>query len=113
MELKTEQIGDVTIVTPSSNALDASNAKNFKSNMASVIQNCHNIVLDLKQIEFIDSYGCETLIFCHRRLSDTGRHFKLCNVQKDPLDLFKLVRLHQIVDICRTQSEAVGACHSF
>jgi hypothetical protein len=34
----------------------------------------------------------------------------LCNVKKDPLDLFKLVRLHQIVDICRTRSEAIRAC---
>ena len=50
MELTTEKIGDVTVVVLPGEQLDAGNAKEFKRDIAPVLEPCSKVVFDLREL---------------------------------------------------------------
>ena len=109
MELAFEKMDDVTVVILPGEELDASNAKEFKGNVAPLLQPQAKVVLDLSQLRFVDSSGLGSILSCLRQLSTTGGDLKLCGMSQRVRGLFELVRMHRIFDIYPTRDEAVRA----
>jgi len=109
MELTTEKIGDVTVVVLPGDQLDASNAKEFKRGMTSLLNTQSKVVFDLQQVQFVDSSGLGGLLSCLRQLTAVGGELKLCGMAKSVRDLFALVRMDRIFDIFSTQADAIVA----
>jgi len=107
MELITENIGEITIVTLLAEELDAGNAKWFKSQMSPVVEKSRKIVLDMNQVQFVDSSGCGALLSSLRTITCNGGDMKLASVQKPVQALFELVRLHRIVEILEDREMAI------
>jgi anti-sigma B factor antagonist len=107
MELITENIGEITIVTILAEALDADNAKWFKSRMLSVVEKSKKIVLDMNHVQFVDSSGCGALLSSLRTITSNGGDMKLADVQKPVQVLFELVRLHRIIEIAEDREMAI------
>jgi anti-sigma B factor antagonist len=107
MELITENIGDITIVTLLAEALDAGNAKWFKSKMLPVVEKSKKLILDMNQVLFVDSSGCGALLSSLRTITGNGGDMKLADVQKPVQALFELVRLHRIVEIADDREMAI------
>jgi anti-sigma B factor antagonist len=107
MELTTEKIGDVTVVVLSGEQLDAGNAKEFKRDIAPLLEPRGKVVFDLAEVRFVDSSGLGALLSSLRQLNATGGDLKLCGMSKPVRALFELVRMHRIFDICITKDEAV------
>ena len=72
MEITVEQLNDVMVVVPMGKYLDASNAKEFKRNMATLLQPSAKVVCDMSQIEFVDSSGLGAIMSCLRQLNAAG-----------------------------------------
>jgi anti-sigma B factor antagonist len=89
--------------------LDASNAGEFKRDIAPVLQSHSKLVLDLSQLRFIDSSGLGAMLSCLRQLTGKSGDLKLCGMSKQVRALFELVRMHRIFDIYGTKEEAVHA----
>lgn len=89
--------------------LDASNAPEFKRDMAPVLQSNTKLVLDLSRLRFVDSSGLGAVLSCLRQLSARNGDMKLCGMSKQVRDTFELVRMHRIFDIAGTKDEAVHA----
>lgn len=104
-----DRVGDVTVAAVGSEFLDASNSKEFKQEMASVVEGTRKLVLDFGRVSFVDSSGCGAILTCLRQLTAAGGDMKLCGVSKPVRALFQLVRMHRILDIYNTQNEAVAA----
>jgi anti-sigma B factor antagonist len=64
------------------------------------------IILNLGQVQFIDSTGCGAILAFLRQLTPVGGDLKLCEVSKPVRSLFELVRMHRILDIYNTCDEA-------
>jgi len=107
MELITENIGEITRVTLLTEALDAANAKWFKSRMLSVVEKSKKIVLDMRHVQFVDSSGCGALLSSLRTVTSNGGDMKLASVQKPVQTLFELIRLHRIVEMSEDSEMAI------
>ena len=108
-ELTTEQIADITIVVLPGEQLDAGNAKEFKRDIAAVLEPCSKVVFDLRELRFVDSSGLGAILSCLRQLNAKGGDLKLCEMTKPVRALFELVRMHKIFDIYVTRGEALRA----
>jgi anti-sigma B factor antagonist len=107
MELTIEKLGEVTIVRLPGEQLDASNAKDFKRDVASVLSGTSKVVFDLSQLHFVDSSGLGAMLSCLRQVNSAGGELKLCGLSKPVRALFELVRMHRIFDICDTRDDAI------
>jgi len=109
MEIAVDKIDSIVVATVPVDELDASNAGEFKRDMAPVLQANTRLVLDLSRLRFVDSSGLGAMLSCLRQLSTKSGDLKLCGMSKQVRGLFELVRLHRIFDIYGTREEAVQA----
>jgi anti-sigma B factor antagonist len=109
MDIAVENFGAVTIATLHGDELDASNVQDFKRDVAPVLAENRNVILDLSHLRFIDSSGLGAMLSCLRQLNATGAELKLCGMAKAVRAVFELVRMHRIFDIYDTREQAVSA----
>jgi len=109
MDLLVEKVDSVTVVTPRVKFLDASNNRPFKERMVELLPNIKYLLLDLQQVDFIDSSGLAALLTCLKQLSASGGDLKICCVTSPVKALFDLVKMNRIVEISRTRDEALKA----
>jgi anti-sigma B factor antagonist len=109
MEPEVEMVGDVTIVTVHLEQLDASNAEDFRLDMAPVLEKARKLVLDLSRVQFVDSRGCGAILSCLKHVGEAGGDLKICCVARPVRMVFELIRLHRICEILATRDEAVRA----
>ena len=67
------------------------------------------IVLNLKQVRWIDSGGLGLLIVLKKRSTLAGADVKLLMPSKKVHDLFTMVRLNEIYEILDSELDAVGS----
>ena len=108
MELTVQKIGDVAVVTLLGEILDASNSKEFKQDIAPVLEANPKLVFDMSQLQFVDSSGLGSILSCLRQLNAVGGDLKLSGMSKPVRALFELVRMHRIFDIFNTKEEAAS-----
>jgi anti-sigma B factor antagonist len=109
MEMTTDKVGDVTVVVLPGDQLDAGNAKDFKRDIAPLLEPCTRVVFDLRELRFVDSSGLGAILSCLRQLNGKGGDLKLCEMTKPVRALFELVRMHKIFDIYPTRADAIQA----
>jgi len=107
MTVTTEQQESAVVVVTSVETLDASNAGEFKTALAKMIQPGARLVLDMSGIRFVDSSGLGAILSCLRQLHDLGGELKLCSLNKPVRALFELVRMHRVFEIFNSREEAL------
>ena len=112
MEIAVDKTESVAVAVVPVDELDASNAGEFKRDIAPVLQANTKVVLDLSRLRFVDSSGLGAMLSCLRQLSAKSGDLKLCGMSKQVRALFELVRMHRIFDIYGTKEEAVKAFQS-
>jgi anti-sigma B factor antagonist len=109
MDIAVEKFGAVTIATLHGDELDAGNVNDFKRDIAPVLAENRNVIVDLSHLRFVDSSGLGAMLSCLRQLNATGGDLKLCGMSKAVRAVFELVRMHRIFDIYDTREQAVSA----
>ena len=109
MEIVFDKVGAVAVAAVPVEELDASNAGEFKRDVAPLLEANTKLVLDLSRLRFVDSSGLGAFISCLRKLNAKGGELKLCGMSKQVRAVFELVRMHRVFDICSTREEAVRA----
>jgi anti-sigma B factor antagonist len=107
MRVKTETIGDIIVAQVFSDALDAGNAKEFRSQIAPSLVPGVKLLFDLEKLKFVDSSGLGALLSCLRQVNALKGEMKLCGMAKPVHALFELVRMHRVFDILITRDEAL------
>ena len=108
MESTIEQVGDLIVVTVKQDSLDARSAKDFRDDLDGVITDGTKILLDMSNVEFVDSAGLGTIVASLKRLRASGGDITICCVHKTVRALFELVRMHRLVEIYDTREEALA-----
>jgi anti-sigma B factor antagonist len=57
------------------------------------------LVLNLEGINFIDSSGFGVFLSVMKTANINFGHFKICNISKEVMELFKLLQLHNVFEI--------------
>ena len=102
-------VGDVLIVKPTKQRLDAQEAGSFKEHMGQRIHAGHRqIVLDLSRVEFIDSSGLGAIVSSLKMLGGNGS-LSLCGIRDTIMSMFKLTRMDRVFPMFATAEEALAA----
>jgi anti-sigma B factor antagonist len=109
MDIVVQPLNGVAVATILVEDLDASNADDFKRDIAPVLESYPRLVLDLSRIRFVDSSGIGAFISCLRKLNAAGGELKLCGLTQPVRAVFELVRMHRVFDIFDTREWAVHA----
>lgn len=66
----------------------------------------HVVVLDLKDVTFIDSSGLGTLVMAYRSAQEHGIDLKLSGPRPQVLKVMQITGLNQVFEICENVQEA-------
>lgn len=109
MQIEGKKVGDLLLVTPLEKRLDASAAADFKGKIVDWINAGNNrIVLDLSQVEFVDSSGLGAIVSCLKTLGGNG-DLVICGIRETVMSLFQLTRMNRVFQIFPTETEALKA----
>ena len=88
-----------TIFKPEFKKIDVLNSGTFESALLALMQGKSRIVLDLSNVQFIDSSGLGKIISSLRSFREKGGDMRICSVLPPVQVLFTMVRLDEIVGI--------------
>lgn len=113
MHITSEQHGPVTVVMVHLEELEASNADDFRQEMAPLLMSTsssgHKLILDLGRVRFIDSRGCGAILSILKHLVAQGGDLALCQVNDSVRTVFEMIRMHRICEIYPSREEALHA----
>jgi anti-sigma B factor antagonist len=66
-------------------------------------------VLDLSQLDYIDSTGLGTMVICQTTLKKHGGCIKLVNLNKRNVELLLLTKLHTVFEVFTEVQDAVNS----
>ena len=104
----TEQDG-VTILKPIVKNVDTKNIEEFRSQMKQALEGTTHVVVNMEEIQFLDSSGLGAFLSGMRDVTSKGGDLHLCGVTPPVRTLFELVRLHRIMDIHESLEGAVAS----
>lgn len=112
MQFEERQEQEATIVKPLEKRLDAYVAEEFKAYMKDIVRNGHmQLILDMSDVEFVDSSGLGGIIATMMVLRPQGR-LVICNAGENVLALFRLTRMDRIIPVMTDADEALRAMAS-
>ena len=101
------RIDGACVVTVRDSWLDANTARDFKKQMADVVDDCPRVVLDLGRVEFIDSAGCGAVLTCLKKVNTVGGSLKVCGVNGQVRQVFDLLCMDRVLDLCASPESAL------
>ena len=102
--LETKNINDILVVSlKETQRLNALIAEPVKVKLLEFFSKPNtNLVFDLQGISFIDSTGFGVFLSTMKAANNNYGQFKICNVNSDVMELFKLLQLHHVFEIYDT-----------
>jgi len=80
-------------------SLDALAVDILRPRFDSLVQDKHDVTLDMSQIDFIDSSGIGAIVFLFKRLRSLDRKLSLAGVHGQPLELLRYLRIEKSISI--------------
>ncbi len=107
MKIEKQEINNILVLKPLFKNLDATLASSFKSQVIQEIEAGHEkIVIDLSQVEFIDTAGLGALISIYKMLPNKD-FLHLCESHNGVKMLFELVGMLNLFKIYPTLDQAL------
>ncbi len=75
---------------------------------ALVRQGCLQILIDLKNLPYVDSTDLGRLIRSHLSVRQAGGRVRLCNLSERVMSLMKMTRLDTVLELYHTEEEALA-----
>jgi anti-sigma B factor antagonist len=74
-----------------------------------VVNGHQQLILNLKEVDYIDSTGLGTMVICYTTLQKTGGGLKLVNLNRRNIELMLLTKLSTVFQIFGDEQEAVNS----
>lgn len=108
MQFKDRKQGDILIVKLMEKRLDASTAVDFKKRMSEFIDNGNDqIVLDLSEVDFMDSTGLGSIVSILKMIGRKG-DLVLTGIRETQMVLLKLTRMDRVFQMFGNEEEAIA-----
>ena len=106
-EFATEDGTQVIILVPSGR-LDITTAWQFRLKLQECIsKNTPHVVINLKNVNFIDSSGLTALVAGMRDADKKKGSFRICNVHQEAKLVFEVTMMDSVFEIFETEEEAL------
>ena len=107
MKLSKVERDSVVIVTPHAKKIDASVAVGFKTQLMEIVEGGRNrLILNLKEVDFIDSSGLGALVSVLKRMGSEGG-IKLYSVKDSVRSILELTQLDKVFGIHMSEKGAI------
>lgn len=107
MQIQTFDLDKVSIFVIQDRRIIATNTGGLRAAIRCSHDENKEVVLDLGNVEFIDSVGLGAIVTCLREARAEGREIKLCRTSKQVQSLFELVNLHKSFQVFGSLEEAL------
>lgn len=99
--LETKNINDILVVRfKGPQRLNALIAEPVKEQLLEYFNKANtSVVFDLQGVSFIDSSGFSVFLSAMKAANNNYGQFKICNVNSELMELFKLLQLHHVFEI--------------
>jgi anti-sigma B factor antagonist len=74
-----------------------------------IASNRLNVILDLANVDYIDSTGLGAMVICFTSVKKAGGSLKLASLNKRNIELLVLTKLHSIFEVFSDQQDAVNS----
>jgi anti-sigma B factor antagonist len=102
------QDGNTVIVLKPTDRLDITSAWQFRLKLQECISKfSRHVVVNLGQVDFIDSSGLTSLVAGMRDADKVKGSFRICNVHPDAKLVFEVTMMDTIFEIFETEEEAL------
>ncbi len=111
MNVKFEERGAIGVVMPQG-AITAETTDSFRDLFVDWFRRADgvkNVVLDLSQVDFMDSSGLGTIIALLRRVTERGGDMKIVGPKRVRM-IFEITRAYKVFDIVDSVDEAIAIC---
>lgn len=100
MDLETKVDDDILIIKPLAKRIDASSSTLFKGLVNDYISQGYTfVILNLGNVEFVDSSGLGVLISILKTISNSKGTLALCKVNSNVMNLLTITRIDSILMI--------------
>lgn len=109
MIVNCSRVGDIGIVQISK-PLTAATVDAFRDQLAiwqDAERDVRNYVVNLEEVDFMDSAGLGTLIATLKRVTERGGDMKIACLQKKPRMVFEITRAYKVFEIYETVEDAL------
>ena len=106
MELKTQNQNQICIISIIGR-LEASSAETFKKYFSAQSQDFLRIILNLSEMDFIDSTGLGVIVGCLRSVGEKSGKLCISELQSRPKMVFEITRATRIFDIFDNTQSAI------
>ncbi len=107
---KTRQVGNVAIVDLSGKVTLGENTGILRDELMSLLaQGKKNIVLNMKDVSYVDSAGLGELVGAYTTATNQGGAVKLLHMQGKMRDLMQITKLHTIFPAYEDEQAAVSS----
>jgi len=107
MQIQEKNLADMLVIKPLVKRIDASFAAEFKTVISNRINSGNmKILLDLSEVDFIDSSGLGAIVAMLKTLGGKGS-LTICGLKETVDTLFRLSRMDKIFRIFASEEEAL------
>jgi anti-sigma B factor antagonist len=107
LSFRSRTVGDITVLKCDGQIVEGPESAALRQYVHGVLELSPAIVLDLRDVHFIDSGGLGLLV---RILARTGQdNLKLCGLTNRVSEIFKITRLSNVFDCHPSEAEAIAA----
>jgi len=107
VEIKEEKINSFTVVSVKGK-LDASNSARLEEKLLSILdKNEENILINLKELDYISSSGLRVLLFTAKKIKELKGKFLLCELAPHIKEIFEIAGFTAIFTIYASKEEAL------
>ncbi|MFN7974071.1 MAG: STAS domain-containing protein [Acidobacteriota bacterium] len=111
MRIEKELSGQVTVVKVSQVAINYNDLEKLQAELFKIIDGgVTKMVLDLSEVNTMDSFGVGVLMSAYRRMTKQGGTMKLCSIAPRVQSALSITKVDTVVEIHETVK---GACASF
>lgn len=68
-----------------------------------------NVILNLEQVDYIDSTGLGSLVICYTTLQKAGGALKIMNLSRRNIELLVLTKLSTVFEVFNEEQDAVNS----
>lgn len=107
MELMIKEEEKILIVKPLEKNIEALNSREFKTKMIAAIGASHCwVILDLAEVEFLDSNALGSLISLLKLIASRGGQLVICHARASVKRIFTITRLDQAIPLLESEPAA-------
>jgi len=110
MKMTNREVGGISVVTLYGRIVFGEGSHALREKVKSLIaEGKKKIVLDMKNIDYIDSSGLGTLVAAHLSANTRGAAMRLCNLSRKFSEVLLLTKLTAVFQVYSTEAAAVAS----